>query len=139
MDDDMRAILEGMSTSQAGHLPVVAAFLRRIGLAGAVNAAVPSEMAVDIGTFVSLMVLDTLSGRSPLYHLEKFASSVDTGLLLGKEVSDSAFNDTTVGRALDAIFDAGTEKVFSQVALRAASAFPLWTLTPHTCTSTPPR
>lgn len=125
MDDDIRELLEGMSASQAGHLPVVAAFLRRIGLAGAVNAAVPSEMAVDIGTFVSLMVLDTLSGRSPLYRLAKFASSVDTGLLLGSEIPPSAFNDTTIGRALDAIFDAGTEKVFSAVALRAASAFPL--------------
>ena len=131
MDDDIRAILEDMSTSQAGHLPVVAAFLRRIGLAGAVNAAVPSEMNVDIGTFVSLMVLDTLSGRSPIYRLEKFASSVDTGLLLGKEIPDSAFNDTTVDRALDAIFDAGTEKVFSRVALRAASAFPLDVDTSH--------
>lgn len=125
MDNEIRALLADMSMSQAGHLPAVAAFLQRIGLAGAVNAAVPSEMAVDIGTFVSLMVLDTLSGRSPLYRLAKFASSVDTCLLLGKEVSPSAFNDTTVGRALDAIFDAGTQEVFSQVAFRAASAFPL--------------
>jgi transposase len=124
LDDDIRALLADMSMSQAGHLPVVAAFLKRIGLPGAVNAAVPSEMDVDIGTFVSLMVLDTLSGRSPLYHLAKFASTVDTGLLLGSEVPSSAFNDTTVGRALDAIFDAGTERVFSNVALRAASAFP---------------
>jgi transposase len=125
LDDDIRAILADMSTHQAGHLPVVAAFLRRIGLAAAVNAAVPSQMEVDIGTFVSLMVLDTLSGRSPIYRLATFASTVDTGLLLGSEVPPSAFNDTTVGRALDAIFDAGTQEVFSRVALRAASAFPL--------------
>ena len=125
MDDDVRALLSGMSTHQAGHLPVVAAFLKRIGLPRAVNAAVPSEMAIDVGTFVSLMVLDTLSGRSPLYRLAKFASSVDTGLLLGVEVPPGAFNDTTVGRALDAIYDAGTQKAFSRVALAAASAFPL--------------
>ncbi|MBE0448554.1 MAG: response regulator transcription factor [Actinobacteria bacterium] len=36
-------------------------------------------MAVDIGTVVKLMVLDTLSGRSPLYRLEMFAKSIDTG------------------------------------------------------------
>ena len=131
MDDDIRELLSGISASQAGHLPVVAAFLRRIGLAGAVNATVPSEMAVDIGTFVSLMVLDTLSGRSPLYQLTKFASSVDTELLLGREVAPSAFNDTTIGRALDAIFDSGTEKAFSAVALRAASTFPLDVDTSH--------
>ncbi|MBU4175180.1 MAG: hypothetical protein KKB90_05495 [Actinobacteria bacterium] len=52
MDSDIRALLEGMSMSQAGHLPAVAAFLRRIDLAGAVNAAVPSEMEVDIGTYM---------------------------------------------------------------------------------------
>lgn len=69
------------------------------------------------------MVLDTLSGRSPLYRLERFAESVDTGLLLGRKIPSSAFNDTTIGRAMDAIFDAGTEKLFSQVALRAAGAF----------------
>ncbi|MEW6555350.1 MAG: IS1634 family transposase [Actinomycetota bacterium] len=125
MDDRVREFLSGVSASQAGHLPVVAGFLSRIGLAGAVNAAVPSQMEVDIGTYVSLMVLDTLSGRSPLYRLEKFASSVDTGLLLGGDVPASAFNDTAVARAMDAIFCAGTEKVFSEVALRAASAFPL--------------
>jgi transposase len=131
LDNDVRALLAGMSTHQAGHLPVVAAFLRRIGLAQAVNAAVPSEMAVDIGTYVSLMVLDTLSGRSPIYRLAKFASSVDTALLLGKEVAPGAFNDTTVGRALDAIYDAGTQGVFSRVALAAASAFPLDVDTRH--------
>lgn len=73
-------MLEGINISQAGHLPVVAAFLRRIGLADAVDAAVPTEMAVDVGTVDSFMVLDTLSGRSPIYRLERFAESVDVSL-----------------------------------------------------------
>lgn len=121
---DIRTMLEQMNISQAGHLPVVAAFLRRIGLADTVNAAVPTEMAVDVGTVVVFMVLDTLSGRSPLYRLERFAGSVDTGLLLGREIPATAFNDTTLGRAMDAIYGAGTEQVFSQIALRAAMAHP---------------
>lgn len=121
---DLKAALDQMKISQADHLPLVAAFLGRMGVAATVNAAVPTEMVVEPGAVVKLMVLDTLSGRSPLYRLEDFASSVDTGLLLGKELGPSAFNDTTVGRALDAIYAAGTEKLFSQIALRAASAFP---------------
>ncbi len=48
---------------------------------------------------------------------------MDTGLLLGKEVSPSAFNDTTLGRAMDAIYDYGTEQLFSQIALAAAVSF----------------
>ena len=122
---DGRAALDQMKISQADHLPLVAAFLDRLGVASVINAAVPTEMAVDLGAVVKLMVLDTLSGRSPLYRLERFASQVDTDLLLGREVDPSAFNDTTLGRALDAIYQAGTEQLFSQVALRAASSFPL--------------
>jgi len=129
--EDLRAALDKMKISQADHLPIVAAFLDRMGVSATVNSAVPTEMAVDLGNLVKLMVLDTLSGRSPLYRLERFASQVDTMLLLGKEVVPSSFNDTTVGRALDAIFEVGTEQLFSQVALRAACAFPLEVDTRH--------
>jgi transposase len=129
--EDLRAALNKMKISQADHLPIVAAFLDRMGVSATVNSAVPTEMAVDLGNVVKLMVLDTLSGRSPLYRLERFASQVDTRLLLGKEVAPSSFNDTTLGRALDAIYEAGTEQLFSQVALRAACAFPLDVDTRH--------
>ena len=100
----------------------MAAFLEHMGLAAVINAAAPTEMAVDLGSVVKLMVLDTLSGRSPLYRLESFAASVDTELLLGKQVSVGAFNDTTLGRALDAIYEHGAGQIFSQVALDAAAA-----------------
>jgi transposase len=121
---DARSLLEEMRISQAEHLPLVAAFLERMGLAAVINAAAPTEMAVDLGSVVKLMILDTLSGRSPLYRLESFAGSVDTELLLGREVSPSTFNDTTLGRALDAIYECGSGQLFSQVALAAAAAFP---------------
>src|SRR5450759_3547864 len=121
---DARSLLDEMQVSQAQHLPLVAAFLERMGLAAVVNAAVPTEMAVDLGSVVKLMVLDTLSGRSPLYRLESFAAALDTGLLLGREVRAGAFNDTTLGRALDAIYACGSEQLLSQIALAAAAAFP---------------
>lgn len=128
---DMEELFAGMSLSQAGHLPVVAAFMEKTKLVETINAAVPTEMAQDLGTVVKLMVLDTLSGRSPLYRLERFAESIDIGLLLGREIPSTAFNDTTLGRAMDAIYEAGTEKLFSQVALEAASAFPVDVDTRH--------
>lgn len=120
---DIRAMLKDVTISQAEHLPLVAEFSRRTGLVGVVNGAVPTEMAVDVGTVVQFMVLDTLSGRSPLYRLERFAESVDTGLLLGREIPSGSFNDTTLGRVMDAIYDAGTKQLFSQIAFKAARAF----------------
>ena len=121
---DIRAAVKDVTFSQATHLAVVAAFCREIGLAAAVNAAVPTEMKVDVGSVVQLMVLDTLSGRSPLYQLEDFAGSIGTGLLLERKIPAKAFNDTTMARTLDAIYNAGTEQVFSQIALCAAQACP---------------
>ncbi len=120
MTEDLRSILRQMRIRRANHLPAAAQFCRRIGLMETVNDAVPSEMEVDIGTYVQAMVLDTLSGRSPLYRLEEFLGTWDTRALLGREVDPASFNDTTTGRAMDALYEAGTEKVFSQVAYRAA-------------------
>ena len=119
------ALLETMQITRADHLPIVAAFCRRIDLIGSINRVVPTDMEVDVGTIIQGMVLDTLSGRSPLYRLQSFFRHQDTELLLGREVNATAFNDTTVARAMDAVFDAGAEKVFSRAAFQAARRFPL--------------
>ena len=122
---DIDSVLAQMQISRADHLPIVAAFCRRIGLIQAVNRVVPTEMEVDVGTVIQAMVLDTLSGRSPLYRLAEFFEHQDTDVLLGRRVCASAFNDTTVGRAIDAVFEVGAEKVFNEVALGAVSSFQL--------------
>jgi len=71
-------------------------------------------MEVSPGVIVQGMVLDTLSGRSPLYRLVDFFQNQDIELLLGKDIEANAFNDITVGSALDFIFKAGTMKIFSE-------------------------
>jgi transposase len=104
---------------QVQHLPIVKAYADKIGLVEAINAVVPTEMAVDPGTIVLGMILETLSGRSPLYRLEEFFTHQDTALLLGKAVAPEAFQDDTVGRVLDRLDDIGTMKVFTACAVRA--------------------
>jgi len=69
------------------------------------------------------MVLDTLSGRSPIYRLEEFFSQQDIELLLGKDVTAKAFNDTNIGRTLDRIYEVGTMKILSQLAVNAVNVF----------------
>ncbi len=123
--EELQTVLEGMRITQPNHLPIAAAFCQRIGLAETIKGVVPTQMEVDVGTIVQAMVLDTLSGRSPLYRLADFFEHQDTELLLGRQIPCSAFNDTTVGRAMDAIFEAGAAKVFSEVAFQACVRFPL--------------
>jgi transposase len=107
------------------HLPIIKAYADQLGLVGLINHYVPTEMDVDAGTVVLGLVLDTLSGRSPLYRLEEFFASQDTELLLGKALPPRAFTDDTVGRVLDRLYDMGTMKLFTTCAVRAAARFGL--------------
>ena len=59
-----------ITAAQVNHLPIIASYARRLGLVEIVNRLVPVEMDVEPGLIVLGLVLDTLSGRSPLYHLE---------------------------------------------------------------------
>jgi transposase len=123
--DAIEQLLDNMMITRVDHLPIVATFCRRISLVETINRMVPTQMDVDVGTIVLAMVLDTLSGRSPLYRLADFFKHQDTELLLGHHLASSAFNDTSVGRAMDAIFEVGADKLFSEVAFQACLRFPL--------------
>src|SRR5262245_65193645 len=74
----MGLMLPPIEAYQVQHLPIVKAYADKIGLVEAINAVVPTEMGVDPGTIVLGMILDTLSGRSPLYRLEEFFTHQDT-------------------------------------------------------------
>src|SRR5882672_7679865 len=115
----MGLVLPPIEAYQVQHLPIVKAYADKIGLVEAINQLVPTEMAIDPGTIVLGMILDTLSGRSPLYRLEEFFTQQDTALLLGKGVAPEAFQDDTVGRVLDRLYDIGTMKVCTACAVQA--------------------
>jgi transposase len=104
-------------------LPIITAYADQLGLVSLINHFVPTEMDVDAGTSVLGLVLDTLSGRSPLYRLEAFLAHQDTALLLGKAIPPQAFTDDTVGRVLDRLYEMGTMKLCTACAVRAAARF----------------
>jgi len=107
------------------HLPILKAYADQLGLVSLINHYVPTEMNVDAGTVGLGLVLDTLSGRSPLYRLEEFFAHQDTELLLGKALPPHALNDDVVGRVLDRLYDFGTMRLFTACAVRAATRFGL--------------
>lgn len=116
---------EGIESYSVKHLPIVKAYADRLGLVELINHLIPSEMDLPPGIFFLGMVLDTLSGRNPLYRLEQFFEDQDTELLLGKKVGAKSFNDVNVGRFLDKVFDVGAVKIFKEISMRAVSSFGL--------------
>jgi len=71
---------EGIETYSVKHLPIVKTYADRLGLVELINHLVPSEMDLSPGVYFLGMVLDTLSGRNPLYRLEHFFENQDTEL-----------------------------------------------------------
>jgi transposase len=127
MEPQLADISKNIDVCQTDHLPVIAAFCRELSIDKIVNRLVPSEMNLDPGTAVIGMILDTLSGRSPLYQLQDFFELQDTELLFGEPIPFTAFNDDAVGRVLDRLHDAGTMKIFTEISLTACQRFDLAT------------
>src|SRR5215510_13970562 len=121
----MQVLSPAIEVYPVHHLPIIKAYADQLGLVSLINHYVPTEMEVDAGTVVLALVLDTLSGRSPLYRLEEFFAQQDTALLLGKPVPPQALNDDTAGRVLDRLYDFGTMRLFTACAVRAATRFGL--------------
>jgi transposase len=105
------------------HLPIIKEFAMKLGIVEIINELVPSQMDEDPGTVFLAMILDTLSGRTPLYRLDEFFENQDTELLLGKNVKPEAFKDYSVARVLDKAYEVGSIKIFTEISRRAVLAF----------------
>jgi len=108
-----------------GHLPLAASYCRSINLVGMINDLVPSKMELKPGLAIQAMVLDTLSGRSPIYRLKDFIKECDSEVLLGQKVDARLFEDTNIGRVLDSIFKVGSSKILTALGTNAVKAFDL--------------
>jgi transposase len=120
-----------IDAQQVDHLLIVKAFAADLDLVETVNRLAPTQMEVKPGTIVLGLVMDTLTGRSPLYRLVEFYEGRDTELLLGERVPASAFNDDTVGRVLDLLFEAGTQRIFSELSMTAVQKHEISTRAVH--------
>ena len=114
---------EQMTFTDARHMPIVKHYARKIGLVETIDQLVDTQMELSPGMTVFAMVLDTLSGRTPLYRLTEFFKEKDTELLLGAPIETERFCDYNLGRSMDKVFETGTQKIFSQLSQNALTAF----------------
>ena len=113
--NEIEKVLSESKFTQHGHLPAVAAYCRSLGLIEMVNEMAPTKMLINTGEVVQVMVLDTLSGRSPLYRLNEFMESQDIELLLGRDIPAAAFSDSNIGRSMDVLHKAGPSKIIELI------------------------
>ena len=117
--------------SDVSYMPIVAAYVKELGIVEEVNRLCPTKSEVNAGQVVLALILDTLSGRSPLYKLEQSFVHQDMELLFGEYISPSKFNDDAVGRTMDALFEAGTGLILTAAAVNAVKRYDLQTQCVH--------
>jgi len=113
-------MMEGFAPA---HLPIVKEFASRIGLLKIVDEALSCNMKASPGAILLGLVMNVLSGRSPLYRMEEFFRARDVALLLGEGIAAEMLNDDAIGRVLDRIYEYGTWKIFSEVCVQAFRSF----------------
>jgi transposase len=105
-------------TQRLDHLGIVAGVCNRIGLIRQIDTFVgETNRKVSVGQAVQAMVLNGLGfvGR-PLYLAPEFLSNKPIDILISDGLTAEDFNDDSLGRALDALFEAGVTEVFAYVA-----------------------
>ena len=115
-----------LSSQTLGALPIVDAFLERMGvdvLLERVLGVTDARVALRPANAIGLLVRNLCVNREPIYALGEWAAPYDPRLL-GLSVDDLALlNDDRVGRALDRLFDADRASLLTELMLGVISEF----------------
>jgi transposase len=112
----------------SAHLPVIAHFCDRLKIKNIADESLPwdrSQWEISPGTVIKGIIIDALSGRSPLYRMNEFFETTDIKHLLGQGVEASHFNDDRLGRTLDIIYKHGATRLFGDIVISAINEFHL--------------
>lgn len=114
-----------VSSEQLGHLGLVAATIRELGLIERIDARLDLDEKkgglVSYGRRVAAMVLNGLGFmNSRLYMTSHFFEDKPVAQLLGGEVESEHLNDDCLGRCLDKIASYGVTKLYSELAFEIA-------------------
>ena len=105
------------------HLGLVAALYDELGIGTLIDSLIPQDLEqrhVSIGQAVKAMVINGLGfTQSPLYLTPQFFEDKPVERLIAPNVQAEQLNDTTLGRAMDDIFQHGVSELFGQISMKA--------------------
>ena len=108
------------------HLGIVAGIIDEMGLVEAIDRQIEPhpQQTVSTGVAIKAMILNGLGFVSaPLYLFEQFFVGKATEHLLGAGITAEHLNDDRLGRALDAVWEAGVSSLFMTIAMSAYQRF----------------
>jgi transposase len=130
-----------ISSQVLDHLGLVASTLESLGIAKLIDERLPVNEAkgakISMGTRVSAMILNGLGFVTrKLYMFPGFLHNKPVERLLGPGLKAQDFNDDALGRCLDAVYEYGVMKLFSEIAFEVGTKFDLLGRSIHMDTTT---
>jgi transposase len=116
---------QSFETKRIDHLGIVAGICNEIELIETIDRVVgPSERKVSCGQSTQAMVLNGLGFTSrALYLMPQYLDNKPVDLLISPDLEAADFNDDSLGRSLDQLFEAGVTEVFAQAARHALEVY----------------
>jgi transposase len=100
----------------------VAAMYDELGIGELIDTLIPQDLDrrhVSIGQIVKAMTINGLGfTQGALYLSPHFFQNKPVERLIGEGVRAEHLNDTTIGRAMDTIFEQGTSEIFAQISMK---------------------
>jgi transposase len=117
------------------HLGLVAGLYDELEIGKLLDTLIPQDFEqrdVSIGQAVKAMVINGLGfTQRTLYLMPKFFQDKPVELLIGAGITAEKLNDTTLGRALDSLYETGVTELYASIAAQAVKKLGLDCKTCH--------
>jgi transposase len=128
---------EIVDVKRLDHLPLVGALLRELAVKETVDAFVPphDRNAVTAGACVEALVLTILTGAHAWSRVADTLAGYDLAVIFQRPMEAAHFHDKRLGRALDALWTAGLDRLDGAVVGQAIHRYALELARLHTDTT----
>jgi transposase len=125
---------EIVDVKRLDHLPLVGAMLRELSVKDTVDTLIPphDRNAVTVGECVEALVLTILTGEHALSRVADTLTGYDLAVTFQRPMAAAHFHDNRLGRALDALWTAGVDRVYGAVISQAIRRYALELTRLHT-------
>lgn len=93
------------------------------------------NMKLTLGEVVKALIINTLTCRTPLMHVEDSFKDLDCEVLFGKGVRSELLNDDRLGRCLELLGNIDINKLFSKICMKAIEQHEILVTSTHVDTT----
>ena len=97
-----------------------------MGIADEINSRTPHDdekSIITTGIDIEAIIANILTDRKALYKIQEFYGDKDVEKFFGPGIQAKHFNNDTLGRILDAFYEANPKEIFTSIALKSIGTY----------------